>query len=433
MPKKVIQALSDPVVRSAGPGTYFDGGGLCLVVKPTGTRSWVLRYRGQDGKRREMGLGRAPGKKADPAAVTLAEAREKAADHHKQLRAGADPLAERAQAEAAARAKTQADKIAAITFKDAATKYIAANEAGWRNAKHRWQWTRSLEMFAYPHFGDIPVAEVGTAQVLAALEPIWAAKAETATRVRQRIEAVLDYATAREWRDGANPARWKGHIANVLPKRSKVAPVKHYPALHWPEIGYLTATLRERPAMAARALEFTILTAARSGEVFGARWREINRRDRLWIIPAERMKAGKEHRVPLSDRALAILDEMEPARPRDDRDGDAFVFPGQKTGRPLSALAMIMLLRRMGRSDLTPHGFRSTFRTWAEECTGYAHAVTEAALSHAVGNAVERAYKRTDLLEKRRRLMDDWASFCGRPSRTDDNIATIRGPRYAED
>ena len=426
MPKRIAQALSDPFVRSAGPGTYEDGAGLRLVVKASGARSWVLRYKGADGKRREMGLGRAPGRKTDPAAVPLSVARDLATGVHAKLRDGRDPLAERDRIEAEARAKSEADKIAAITFKDVATSYIAAHESGWRNPKHRWQWGRSLEMFVYPHFGETPVADVTTAHVMKALEAIWHEKPETASRVRQRIEAVLDYAKAREWRTAENPARLRGHISNMLPPRSKIAPVVHYSALPWAEIGNFLIELRQREATAARALEFCILTVARPGEVFGATWREIDRKAGLWIVPGERMKAGREHRSPLSDRAVAILDEMEKARPKSDKAGAAFVFPGQKTGRPLSALAMLMLMRRMGRGDLTAHGFRSTFRDWAEETTAYSRAVVEMALAHAIGDKVEAAYRRGDLLEKRRRLMTDWGDYCAKPSAKADNVTPIR-------
>ena len=426
MPKRLVQALSDPFVKSAGPGTYEDGAGLRLCVSKTGARSWVLRYSVAHGKRREMGLGSAPGKKTDPAAVPLSVARDLTTEAHAQLRAGVDPLAERSRIVAEARAKPQADKIAAITFKDVAKSYIAAHEAGWRNPKHRWQWGRTLEMFVYPHFGDLPVADVTTAHVMKALEAIWHAKPETASRVRQRIEAVLDYAKAREWRTAENPARLRGHISNMLPPRSKIAPVVHYAALPWAEIGNFLIELRQREATAARALEFCILTAARPGEVFGATWREIDRKAGLWIIQGDRMKAGREHRAPLSDRAVAILDEMEKARPRDDKPGAAFVFPGQKEGRPLSALAMLMLMRRMGRGDLTAHGFRSTFTDWAEETTAYSRAAVDMALAHAIGDKVEAAYRRGDLLDKRRRLMADWADYCAKPSPKADNVTPIR-------
>ena len=383
---------------------------MFLLVKNTGRRSWLFRYK--SGNRvRDMGLGAAAG----PGHVTLAEARAKAGAALKLVRAGADPLTVRAEQAAQALATAEARKVAGMTFKAVATAYIAANEAGWRNAKHRAQWRSTLETYAYPHMGDLPVAEVGTAHVMAALEPIWTVKPETASRVRGRIETVLDYARAREWRLGENPARWRGHVANMLPNRAKVAKVEHHAALPWRETAAFMGDLRSREAMAARALEFAILTACRTGEVLGARWAEVDLTQAVWTIPAERMKAGREHRVPLSATAQALIADLAKLRPAIDPHGMAFVFPGARGGQPLSQMAMLMLLRRMSRPDLTAHGFRSTFRDWCAEATEYPHEMAEIALAHTVGDKVEAAYRRGDMIEKRRRMMDNWAVFCSRP------------------
>jgi integrase len=326
----------------------------------------------------------------------------------------------------AAQADAQQTAILAMTFRAVTNAYLAAHEAGWRNPKHRAQWRATLKTYVFPHFGELPVADVNTGHVMAALEPIWREKAETASRLRGRIEAVLDYAAARGWRTGENPARWRGHIANLLPRRSKIARVEHHAALPWQDISAFLIDLRSRDGLGARALEFAILTAARTGEVLGARWSEINLDEAVWTVPAKRMKAGQEHRVPLSDAALAIVRALLPLRPADDAEGKAFVFPGARRSRPLSGMAMLMLLRRMGRADLTAHGFRSTFRDWAAECTGYAREVAEAALAHTLRDKVEAAYRRGDLFEKRRRLMDDWAAFCARPAIEAGSVTPIR-------
>lgn len=422
MPKVLVNALTAATVKHAKPGRYGDGGGLFLLVKDTGKRSWLFRYR-LAGKERDMGLGGASG----PAAVTLAEARVKAAGLLKLVKDGKDPLSERDRLAADELASAQAERIRAITFKAAAESYVEAHGSGWRNAKHRAQWTSTLETYAHPHMGDLPVSEVSTAQVMAALQPIWTQKPETASRVRGRIEAVLDYAKAREWRTGENPARWRGHVANMLPARSKVAKAQHHPALPWTKIGTFMAALRDRDATAARALEFTILTAARTGEVLGARWAEIDLKGAVWTVPAQRMKAGREHRVPLSVAAVAVLKEMAKLRPDGTTDGQAFLFPGARPNRPLSQMAMLMLLRRMEQTEITAHGFRSTFRDWCAEATAYPHEMAEIALAHTIGDKVEAAYRRGDMIEKRRRMMDDWAKFCARPAATLGNVRPIRG------
>jgi integrase len=325
---------------------------------------------------------------------------------------GLDPLAEKQAATARAAAEAQNQKARMVTFRAVAETYMGANEAGWKNPKHRRQWSATLQSYVYPHMGSLPVAEIDTPHVLAALEPIWRSKPETASRVRGRIEVILDYARARKWRDGENPARWRGHLAQLLPARVKVAAVEHHAALPWREIGAFMVRLAEVDGMGALALRYAILTAARTGEVIGATWGEVDIRAGVWTIAAARMKAGREHRVPLTNATLAILADL--ARLRTTDDPAAPVFPGAKGARGLSNMSLLMTLRRMKRTDLTVHGFRSTFRDWAAETTGYPAEVVEMALAHAVGDKVEAAYRRGDLFQKRRRLMGEWATFCAR-------------------
>jgi integrase len=406
MPRRATP-LKAAAVRTKPAGRYADGDGLYLLVRDGGTAFWIFRFTPTGGKMREMGLGRARG----PNAVSLADARQAAAPLHRLVRNGVDPLDQRATEAEAARAAAQAEKARAITFKAVAAYYLDAHEAGWRNAKHAGQWRATLEAYAYPHMGDLPVGRVGTAEVLAALEPIWTTKPETASRVRGRIESILDYARTREWRSGENPARWRGHLDNLLPARSKVAKVVHHAALPWREIGAFVVALRAQPGIAALALEFAILTAARTGEVIGARWSELDMTEAVWTVPAGRMKAGREHRVPLSVPVCAVLQKMAQLRSAT----DGFVFPGQRQGCGLSNMAMLVLLRRMERGGLTAHGFRSTFRDWAGE-TGKPPDIAEAALAHTLGDKTQAAYQRGDLLERRRRLMADWAEFCDRPA-----------------
>lgn len=296
------------------------------------------------------------------------------------------------------------------TFQQCAEAYIEGHRASWTNDKHAAQWGSTLKTYAYPAFGSLPVAKIDTGLVLKALEPIWTTKAETASRLRQRIEAILDWAKVRGYREGENPARWKGHLDHSLPARGKVAKVEHHAALAYAEIGAFMIELRKQAGHSARALEFAILTAARSGEVMGATWTEIDLTQRVWTIPAERMKAGKEHRVPLSKSALEILGMLPQGKPVE------FVFPGGKAGKPLSSMALLMTLRRMERGDLTAHGFRSTFRDWVAEQTDFPHEVAEIALAHAVNNKVEAAYRRGDLFEKRRQLAEAWGACCSAPT-----------------
>jgi integrase len=375
-------------------GYYGDGGGLFLQVSASGSKSWVFRFK-EAGKQHEMGLGATH-------TIGLAEAREKARECRRLRLDCIDPI----EARKIARAQAQLDAAKTVTFKDCAERYIASHRAGWRSRTHAAQWPSTFGTYIYPVFGSLPVQGVDVGLVLKVLEPIWTVKPETASRVRGRIESVLDWATARGYRQGDNPARWRGHLENLLPTKSKVRRVKHHAALPYAEIRDFIAQLREQEGVAARALQFTILTAARTGEVIGATWSEINFVEQLWTIPAERMKSGKEHRVPLSDAALAILEQMQAIRQGD------FVFAAGKAHRSISNMAMMMTLRRMGRSDLTVHGFRSSFRDWAAERTDFPSEVAEMALAHAIGDKVEAAYRRGDLFQKRRQLLDTWSQFC---------------------
>ena len=411
MPRKLSNALTPLAVKNARPGRHADGAGLHLLVKPSGARSWVYRFM-LNGKSRDIGLGA-----AGQGGMSLADARDEAAALRLKVKSGVDPLEERDREAAHALATAQAAKVAGTTFRDVATAYIAANEESWRNPKHRQQWRNTLDSYVYPVIGDLPVAEVETAHVLTILEPIWKGKAETASRIRGRIETVLDSAKARGYRQGENPARWRGHLAQILPARTRLSR-GHHKAIAYEQIPAFVGALRAREAVAALALEFTILTAARSGEVIGATWAEVDLAKAIWTIPADRMKAAKEHRVPLSPRAVAILESLKPL-------GSDYLFPGAKGGR-LSGMAMAMLMRRM-KVDATVHGFRSGFRDWAAECTGFAHEVAEMALAHTIENKVERAYRRGDLFDKRRRLMDDWATYCASDGTAGATVTPIRG------
>ena len=344
-----------------------------------------------------MGLGQYP-------TVTLADARTRADDARRLLLDNIDPIEHRRQR----RAQTKLDIAKRVTFVECAGQYIASHQAGWRNPKHRQQWDSTLKTYAYSILGGLSVAAVDTGLVVKVLQPIWTTKPETASRLRGRIESILNWATVRGFRQGDNPARWRGHLENVLPHYSKVRRVVHHAALSYVELPDFLTKLRIQEGIAARALEFAILTAARTGEVIGARWSEINLTSRLWTIPADRMKAGKEHRVPLSPRACEILGAIQPSKV-DDR---AFIFPGSKAAAPLSNMAFLMLLRRMECGNLTAHGFRSTFRDWCAERTNFPNEVCEMALAHTVGSKIEAAYRRGDMFDKRRKLMDAWAGYC---------------------
>jgi integrase len=415
-----VEKLSSAAVKNANkPGMYGDGGGLWLHVgpnaldednKPTKTgKSWIFRFM-LDGKAREMGLG-------PLYTIGLSEARDLAQECRKQVLGGIDPL----EVKHAKRKARKLEAAKAITFKDCAGKYIAANKAGWRNAKHAGQWEATLKAYVYPIIGPLAVGEIDTGHVTKILTPIWTTKTETASRVRGRIEQVLDYATTHGWRGGENPARWRGHLENVLPKKSKVAKVEHHAALPWREIGAFTKTLKAENGTAALALQFAILTAARTGEVIGARWSEIDLQQKVWTVPAERMKAEREHRVPLTEDAVAILTEAKKI-PQENTD---YVFPGGKKDKPLSNMAMLVLLKRMKRGDLTAHGFRSTFRDWAAE-TGQPNDIAEAALAHTLGSKTAIAYQRGDMLDRRRKLMESWAEWCARVAPVGDNVREMR-------
>jgi integrase len=310
----------------------------------------------------------------------------------------------------AERARLRLDAAKAITFEQCAEAYINAHRHGWSNEKHAGQWSATLSTYAYPIIGALPVQAVDTGLVQKVLGPIWTAKPETASRVRGRLESILDFAKVSGYREGENPARWRGHLDKLLAAHSKVRQVEHHAALPYAELPAFLAGLHEQEGTAPRALEFLILTAGRTGEVIGARWNEIDLLDKIWTVPAARMKAKRQHRVPLPAPALAILDEMSSAR--DGNNGDAFVFPGAKAGKSLSNMAFLMLLRRMGRGDLTAHGFRATFKTWASERTPTQNEIVEASLAHTIGGKVEQAYRRGDMFEKRRRLMQQWTTFC---------------------
>jgi integrase len=382
--------------------TVCDGAGLWLVVSKAGSRKWVYRFTWR-GKPDNMGLGSAE-------AVSLSDARVRRDDAEKVLAEGRNPKDARDEARASETGKP--------TFGKCADDFIASKGAEWRNDKHKAQWAMTLTKYAAP-LRNRPVDEIDTEAVLEVLTPLWQKTPETASRLRGRIEAVLDAARARGFipRNEANPARWRGHLDKLLPKRPKLSR-GHHAALPYAELPSLIAKLRERDALAAMALEFTILTAARSGEVLGARWDEVDLKAKVWTVPAERMKAARGHRSPLSERALEILTKLSEARTGE------YVFPGHRAGRPLSNMAMEMVLRRMGADDITVHGFRSAFRDWAGNETHFAREVAEAALAHVVGDKAEQAYRRGDALEKRRELMEAWGRFCEPTSA--DNVLTFK-------
>ena len=384
------------VQRQKTPGYYSDGGNLYLRVSEYGTKGWLFIFT-RNGKTREMGLGPFPD-------VTLEDARAKALEARRALLAGEDPIKKR-QAEKDSR---RLDAAKRITFDKAAEAFIESHRAGWKNAKHVSQWQNTLRDYASPVFGTLPVAAIDTSLVMQALErdKLWTTKPETASRVRGRIESVLDWATTRGHRTGENPARWKGHLDNLLPARTKVKKVKHHAALPYQDAPAFMAKLRDQDGIAARALEFTILTASRTGEVIAARWEEIDFAEKVWTVPTDRMKAKREHRVPLSPRAVEILRGMQEIKLGE------YVFPGTKRGAHLSSMAMLAVLERMGYGDLTVHGFRSTFRDWAAERTSYPREVCEQALAHTVSDKVEAAYRRGDLFNKRMKLMDQWRTYC---------------------
>lgn len=387
---QAFNKLSARQVAGLPAGFHSDGGNLYLRVKDSGSRSWVFRYSA-DGKVREIGLGPAH-------ARSLAQARELAGRMRTALIDGADPTG----------VLTRRPKSTASSFKAVAAALIEAKSAGWTNEKHVWQWTNSLEKFVYPKLGELDVSAIDTDHILDVLKPIWTEKHETATRVRQRIEAVIDAATARKLRAGENPARWKGHLDKLLAAIPKSQRVEHHPAMAWQDLPEFIAQLQAREAVAARALEFLILNANRTGEVIGAQWREFDLGAALWVIPGPRMKTRREHRVPLSKRCVEIL---APLKGMDDE----WVFPAMaqpgRSSKPISNQAMNALMDRMKRTDVSVHGFRSTFRDWVSEATSFSPELAEMALAHTISNKVEAAYRRGDLLEKRKALMDAWSDY----------------------
>jgi integrase len=382
------------VENAKKPGLYADGGNLYLRIAPGGSKGWIFRYT-LGGKTRDAGLGSYP-------TVSLATARDEAEPLRRQIKDSIDPIETRRAARAAVRAETEQ----AVTFEDCALRYIASHEAGWKNDKHRAQWRSTLKTYVYPVIGHLPVTAVGTPHVMQILEPIWRSKTETASRLRGRIEVILNWAKVRGYRDGENPAQWRGHLDQLLPPKGKVRRLVHHPALPYREMPTFMKLLREQNGIAARALEFLVLTASRTNETLEATWDEIQWDPELWAIPAERMKGTRDHRVPLTPSAIQLVSEMADIKLNE------FIFPGTKPGRPLSNMALLTLLKRMGYGHVTVHGFRSTFRDWAAECTSHPGEAAELALAHSVPNAVEAAYRRGDMLAQRRELLIEWERHC---------------------
>jgi integrase len=385
------------VQKLKAPGMHADGGGLYLRVAPTGTKSWIFRF-GAAGKLRDMGLGSAND-------LSLAAARRRAGECRELRAQGIDPISHHR----AAVAQQRASEAKSLTFKGAAERYIASHEAGW-TPKHHRAWTDTLRDYAYPVLGDLPVRMIDTPLVMQVLAPAWKTKTETASRLRGRVEMILDWAKVSGFRDGENPARWRGHLDHLLPRRTKVRAVVHYRALPYAEIGAFMSRLRANDSITARCLEFIILTAARLSEGRLATWSEIDFESKTWTLPPSRMKARKQHKVPLSRAAIGLLKDLWSIRRGE------FIFHGMREGQPVSQTMVLMLTRQCAGTQVSVHGMRSAFRDWCAEQTNYPREVAEMALAHAVGDAVERAYARTDLFERRRKLMESWAVYCGRPS-----------------
>jgi len=400
------------VERARRRGLYNDGGGLYLQVTKRGTRSWVLRFK-RAGQSRYMGLGPLH-------VIDLKEARERAREARRLIDAGLDPIGRR---------RTQAARAAArqMIFDAATDDYIKAHSAGWRSEKHRSQWRNTLATYASPVFGSQLVSDVDTAVIVRMLQSLWTTKTETASRLRGRVEKVLDWCRVRGYREGENPARWKGCLSELLPAKGKVHQVKHHGALAYGEVPAFVQELRREASVAARALEFLILTSTRTGDLIGQGredappmlWGHVNLNQRLWTIP--RTKNSSEHRVPLSHAAVAVLEQMKPLR-----DASDIVFPGSKQNRPMSENAMLVTIKRMGRTEATPHGMRSCFKTWASECTSYPREIVEACLSHVISDELEAAYRRTDFFDKRRKLMAQWGSYVNTPQRDARSVIRLR-------
>ena len=409
-----IHKLSPRKVETAGLGKYEDGGGLRLAVSKSGAKKWVLRFT-INGRRREMGLGSFPD-------VGLADARAKASECRQQASAGIDPIEAR---------RVEPDAIP--NFTACAARYIRAHRHGWKNAKHARQWVSTIKTYAKPIIGSNQVDAISTENILKILSPIWTTKTETAKRVQGRIECILDFAAAHRYRDSLNPARWRGHLDKLLPKPSRVKKVVHHPAMPYTDAPAFMDELARNDCVSALALRFLILTATRTSEVLQAQWQEIDHEAAIWTIPAERTKTKREHRVPLPDAAMAIIEAL----PR--IEGNDYLFPGARHGRPLSSMALLQLMRGLGygvngsRGNYVPHGFRSSFRDWSGEATSFPRDVAEMALAHVIENKVEAAYRRGDLFEKRRTMMEAWAGYLD-SAKAEQNVvrlgqrATISSP-----
>ena len=401
---KRLNAKSVETIKE--PGWYPDGGGLYLQVSPTCSKSWVYRYK-LNGRERRKGLG------SYSMGKSLSEAREDAKNDRSLLDKKIDPIEHQRKI----KHEQALDEAKTITFKECALAYIDSHKEGWKNAKHESQWRNTLETYAYPVMGDLPVQGIDIGIVLEVLEPIWYDKTETASRVRQRMENILDWAIVREYREDANPARWKGRLDKILPNRNKVKKPVHFAAMDYRQLPEYFRSLRKRETIAAKALAFTILTATRNGEARAATRAEIDFKEKVWIIPDSRMKADKEHRVPLSAEALAIIKEMEVFK----RSTDDYIFPGFAKDKPISEAALLKIVKKHD-DTLTVHGFRSAFRDWCAEQTSYPREIAESALAHTLKDKTEAAYQRGDLIEKRRRLMDQWADYCLTGQRTGEVI-----------
>ncbi len=380
------------------PGTYGDGSGLYLQVAANGTKSWIYRYQINQ-RRRWLGLGGFP-------AVSLAKARKVRDKYRLMVKGGIDPLDVKKENAAKADEVQKQEAARAMTFERCAESYMDDKESEWKNRKHSQQWRNTLKTYAYPVIGDLPVEDVEIEHVLKILQPIWKDKTETATRVRNRVELVLDYASVRRYRQGENPARWKGRLDKILPKPSKVKEIKHHPALPYEEISDFMAQLRAREGLAAKALILTILTASRTSGTLNAEWSEFDLAKAQWVMSKERMKSSKEHRIPLSGAAMELLEDLRRESVSN------FVFPGMRKGKPLSNMSMTNVLRRMDYGHVCVHGFRSTFRDWIAEKTNFPQRVAETAMAHQLKDRAEAAYQRGDLIQKRVELMEAWASYC---------------------
>ncbi len=413
---RALQKLGASKLKTKKPGLYSDGGNLYLQtsVGKDGNirRSWIFRFALSGKKQRDMGLGSLNGK-------GLAQMRELAGEYRKLVADGVDPIDHRN-----AKLAKDAATVPVPSFDVVAKAYIAAHRPSWKNPVHAKQWATTLARYVSPTIGKLPVNTINTDLVMKVLEPIWYEKTDTAKRVRGRIEAVLNYATVRKFRDGDNPARWTGYLEELLARPSRLAPVEHHAALDYKAMGAFMAALREREGIGALAMEFTVLTCARTAETLGATWDEIDFDEKLWVVPAERIKAGKEHRVPLSKAVLAVLHKVRGITK--DIGGavakSKFVFPNERSGHRLSPNALLAVLKRMKRADVTTHGFRSAFRDWVAEDTNFAPDAAELALAHKVGDKVEAAYRRGSMFNKRRLMMESWAGYCAKPPVKDAKV-----------